>query len=381
MNHKRWFSPSTLIVVFTVLMCGCLAGPAPAQLNNSHVQSLIEATRISGPLSFGGEAVPLNETDVKERLERELLIILNDSDTVILWLKRANRYFPYLESALRTRALPDDLKYLVIAESSLKPTALSSKGAAGFWQFMESTAKKYQLQVNSAVDERRHFLLATDAALKYLKDLFSLFGSWTLAAAAYNMGEEALKTEMLLQKESNYYHLFLNEETQRYVFRILAAKMILSNPEKYGYRLTGSDLYEPLSYDIVEITADQPVPIYVIAKAANTYFKVIKDLNPHIKNYSLPAGKHALMIPGGSSKWFYERFQALYRKWLDDKQNSVYTVQRGDNLSAIAQRFNVSAKAIMVWNNITNPNSLSPGDKIFIFSDPETLKSNTAPPR
>jgi len=379
MNLKRRFLLSTFIVVFALLIFG--RAETRAQSNPSHVQSLIEATRISGPVSFCGEPVPLHETDVKESLEKELLIALNDSDNVILWLKRANRYFPYLENALKTQSMPDDLKYLVIAESSLKPTALSYKGAAGFWQFMESTAKKYQLQVNDAVDERRHFLLATDAALKYLKDLFSLFGSWTLAAAAYNMGEEALKTEMLLQKENNYYHLFLNEETQRYVFRILAAKMILSNPEKYGFSLAGGDLYAPLSYDVVEITIEEPVPIYLIAKAAGTHFKAIKDLNPHIKNYSLPAGKHTLMIPKGSSKWFYERFEALHRKWLDDKKNLVYTVQRGDNLSSIAQRFNVSVKAIILWNQITNPKSLSPGDKLFIFSDPEILKGPAAPPR
>jgi hypothetical protein len=379
MITKKRFWYSIFIVVITLQTFGW--ADASAQSNNSHVQSLIAATRISEPVSFCNEPVPLNERDVKERLERELLIILNDTDNVILWLKRANRYFPYVESALKTQSMPDDLKYLVIVESSLKPTALSYKGAAGFWQFMEGTAKKYQLQINDVVDERRHFLLATDAALKYLKDLFSLFGAWTLAAAAYNMGEEALKTEMLLQKENNYYHLFLNEETQRYVFRILAAKMILSHPEKYGFYLAHDDLYEPLSCDLVEITTEEPVPMHVIAKAANTHFKAIKDLNPHIKNYSLPAGKHTLMIPKGSSKWFYERFEALHRKWLDDKKNSVYTVQRGDNLSSIAQRFNVSAKAIMIWNQITNPKSLTPGDKLVIFSDPDILKGNPAPPR
>lgn len=348
---------------------------------NSHVQSLIEAGRLSGPLTFCDEPVPVNEPDVKERLERELLITLNDSDSVILWLKRANRYFPHLESSLKANALPQDLKYLVVAESSLKPTALSAKGASGFWQFMEGTAKKYHLQVNPSVDERRNFSLATDAALKYLKDLYTLFSSWTLAAAAYNMGEEALKTEMLLQKENNYYHLFLNDETQRYVFRILAVKMILSNPEKYGFRLTEKDLYPPVSYDIVEITTDEPVPIYLVAQAALTHFKAIKDLNPHIKNYQLPAGRHILMIPKGSSKWFYDRFEALRRKWVDDKSKSVYVVQKGDTLSSIAQRFNVSAKVVMIWNSISDPKSLSPGDKLFIFSDPSLLKETAAPPR
>ncbi len=120
-----------------------------------------------------------------------------------------------------------------------------------------------------------------------MKDLYAIFGSWTLAAAAYNMGEDGLKTEMLMQKVNNYYKLYLNQETQRYVFKILAAKMILSSPEKYGFYLTEDDLYKPIQFDHVEITVNKPVPIYLIAQAANTYFKVIKDLNPHINNYYL----------------------------------------------------------------------------------------------
>jgi LysM repeat protein len=192
------------------------------------------------------------------------------------------------------------------------------------------------------------------------------------------MGEEGLKTEMLVQKVNNYYQLYLNQETQRYVFRILAAKVILSNPEKYGYYLTEEDLYKPVQFDRIEITANQPVPMYIIAQAANTYFKVIKDLNPHIKNYYLPAGKYNLLVPKGAASGFSERYENLLTQWLDEKLKSVYTVKKGDNLSAIAKRFNVSVKAIMIWNGISSAKEVSSGDKLFIFSNTIFKPENNA---
>jgi membrane-bound lytic murein transglycosylase D len=343
-------------------------GEAQTGWHPSVGQSLINALKISEPLTFCNEPVPLGDQDVKERLERELLLALDNSDDVILWLKRANRYFPHIEKVLKNNSLPDDLKYIVIAESSLKPLVSSNKGAVGFWQFIESTGNKYGMKINNDIDERRNFFISTEKATAYLHDLHALFDSWTLAAAAYNMGEEGLKTEMLVQKVNNYYQLYLNQETQRYIFRILAAKIILSNPEKYGYYLTEEDLYKPVQFDRVEISANQPVPLYIIAQAANTYFKVIKDLNSHIKNYYLPAGKYDLLVPKGAASGFSERYENLLKQWLDEKEKSVYTVKKGDNLSTIAKRFNVSVKAIMIWNGISNAKNVSSGDKLCIFS-------------
>jgi len=189
------------------------------------------------------------------------------------------------------------------------------------------------------------------------------------------MGEEGLKTEMMVQKVSNYYQLDLYQETQRYIFRLLAAKIIISNPEKYGYSLTPDDLYKPIQFDRVEISANQPVPLYIIAQAAKTYFKVIKDLNPHIKNYYLPAGKYELMVPQGVAMGFSERYENLLSQWLAERNEYVYIVQKGDNLSTIAERFNVPVKAIMIWNDITNGKKVLPGNKLFIFSD--KLKKET----
>ncbi len=374
MNHL--FRISGLILI-TIVIAG-FAGTTEAQTGREHPSSLalLKALKIKEPLTFCNEPVPLKEADIRERMERELLLQLDDSAGVILWLKRANRYFPHIEKALRDNSLPDDLKYIVIAESALKPLATSYRGAVGFWQFIESTGNRYGMKTNRNIDERRNLAISTDAAIQYLKDLYGLFGSWTLAAAAYNMGEEGLKTEMLLQKESNYYRLYLNDETSRYVFRILAAKLILADPKKYGFNLNKEDLYNPILSDRVEINADDPVPIHIIAAAANTYFKVIKDMNPHIKNYYLPAGNHSILIPQNTASGFYGKYETLLKNWLAEKNISVYTVKKGENLSSIAKHFNVSVKAIMIWNDIANGKTVLPGKKLYIFSNPNSHKQD-----
>jgi hypothetical protein len=366
MKYSYW--ALNVILFVTIIIASACAGTAQITAQKSVGQALIEAIKINEPLTFCNEPVPLSEADIKERLEREILLSLDNSDDVILWLKRANRYFPHIEKVLKDKSLPDDLKYIVIAESALKPHAASNKGAVGYWQFIESTGIKYGMEISKDIDERRNLISSTEAATNYLKDLYALFGSWTLAAAAYNMGEEGLKTELLIQKVNNYYQLYLNQETQRYIFRILAAKIIMSNPEKYGYDLAREDLYHAVQFDRVEITVREAVPLYIIAQAAKTYFKVIKDLNPQFKSYYLPAGKYKLMLPRGAAMGFSERLENIMSQWLAEKKERIYIVKKGDNLSNIAARFNVSVKAIMIWNGITSGKKIALGDKLFIFS-------------
>ena len=369
---KKFFPESDkTCLLFLVLLSIVCASTVQAQSKAplSVGQTILESIRMIEPLSFCGEPVPLREPEIKERLERELLISLDNSDDIILWIKRANRYFPHIEKVLKEQSMPDDLKYITIAESSLRPLAFSNKGAAGYWQFIEGTGIRYGLSINSDIDERRNFYKATPAALKYLSDLYSLFGSWTLAAAAYNMGEDGLKSEILVQQVDNYYKLDLYQETQRYVFRILAAKIIMSNPSRFGYVLSKEDLYLPRQFDKVEITASQPVPLHIIAQAANTYFKVIKELNPHIKNYHLPAGTYELGIPKGAAAGFRERYDKLIKEWLSRKKDFVYSVKKGDNLSSVAARFNVPLRALMIWNGISNGKRIVPGDKLYIYSE------------
>lgn len=347
------------------------------QNGTSDGQALVNALKIEPPPSFCSETVPLNEAEVKERLEREFLYALDNKDQVILWLKRANRFFPHIEQVLQKNAVPDDLKYIAIAESALKPLATSNKGAVGHWQFIEGTGSRYGMKINSDIDERRDFYKSTEAAAAYLKNLYALFGSWTLAAAAYNMGEEGLKAEMLVQKVNNYYQLYLPQETQRYVFRILSAKIIMSNPRKYGFSLAKEDLYQPLQFDQLEITSNESVPISLVARAANTYFKVIKDLNPQLKKYYLPAGKHQILIPKGSAAGFDKRYENLLLQWQNEKKENVYIIKKGDKLSTIAARFGVPMKAIVIWNGITFNKKMVPGDKLFIFSSNFNPENNT----
>ena len=332
----------------------------------------MSAYRISVPLDFCGEAVPLDHPDVRERMERELLISAWNNPQVVLWIKRSGRYMPYIEKMLKENRMPDDLKYVTIAESALRNHAGSSKGAKGVWQFMEGTGMQYHLKVDDDFDERRSFFAATRAALNYLKDLYAMFGSWTLAVAAYNMGESGLQSEMLIQKVNNYYQLYLPLETQQYVFRILSAKMILSNPGRYGFHLSEQDLYSPHSVEQVEISCPQDTPVQIIAQTAKTYFKVIKDLNPEIRGYYLPAGHHILFVPKGAAEGFQTRFEGLISQWLADRKANVYIVKKGDNLSSLSERFKVPIQAILAWNRITMKDKLNPGDRLIIF--PNALK-------
>ncbi len=360
----------SIIIVILIFFTGSAFAAEESHLKPalSIGQELVNALKIDKPLTFCNEIVPLNDVEIKERLERELLYVMEHHGEVISWLKRANRFFPHIEEVLKKKSLPDDLKYITIAESALRPLATSNKGAVGYWQFIEPTGTRYGMEIDANIDERRNFFLSTDAALAYLKDLYVLFGSWTLAAAAYNMGEEGLKAEMLMQRVDNYYQLYLSQETQRYVFRILAAKIIMSNPKKFGYYLSREDLYQPLQLDEVEIVCNQPVPIHVVAQAAKTYFKVIKDINPHIKGYYIPAGKRKILLPQGAAKGFTERYNEILDQWKTEKRESTYVIKKGDSLTAIASHFRVPVKAIMMWNGFSPGKKITPGERLFIFS-------------
>ncbi|MGB5746163.1 MAG: transglycosylase SLT domain-containing protein [Desulfobacterales bacterium] len=339
----------------------------PAAINQ--FSDLISKVRISGPLDFCGEAVELESQDVRERLEKELLLTLWDRPQIALWIKRSSRYLPIIEEMLREHDMPQDLKYVAIIESALRPHAGSRKGAIGFWQFMEATGLKYKLAINSEKDQRRNIFYSTQAAITYFKELYDLLGSWTLSAAAYNMGEQGLQSEILAQKTDNYYHLYLPLETQRYVFRIISAKMILSEPDTYGFRYTPEDLYPPLQFDRIKLHCFQETPISVIAQTANTDFKVIKDLNPEIRGHFLTAGSHRILIPKGAAEGFQERFKSLVDQWEAEKKERVYVVKEGDNLSTISERFNVPLPALIIWNRLKKNNHIYPGDRLVIYPE------------
>lgn len=341
----------------------------PYTLEPPSSSSMIKLINTTGPLDFCGEPVPLDNPEVRERLEKEFLVALWNRPQVILWMKRSGRYMPYIEEMLKQNNMPMDLKYMAIIESSLTSHLISSKGARGSWQFMEGTGKKYGLKIDSEVDERRNFFSSTRAAINYLKKLHEKFSSWTLAAAAYNMGEEGLKTEMLLQNTNNYYYLYLPMETQQYIFRAISAKEILSNPERYGFKLSKEDIYPPLQFDRVELVCDQETPVYIVAEAARTYFKVIKDLNPEIRGHYLAKGKYDIMVPRGAAPGFQARYEGLVKKWLAERKEHVYVVKKGENLSSIASDFDVPLPALLIWNNLGSKKQVKPGDRLLIFPE------------
>lgn len=230
---------------------------------------------------FSGEAVPLDKWDIAEKFDRELLVNSYWHSNTLLAIKRASRWFPVIEPILKAQGIPDDFKYLAMVESNFTH-ASSPAGAVGFWQFLSETATQYGLEVNDEVDERYHVEKSTLAACKYFKDAYARFGSWTMVAASYNMGMQGLKNQVERQKQSNYYSLLLNEETSRYVFRILSMKEIVNHADQYGFVIRPSDNYGSLDYTTVTINA--PILDFaVFAQENNITYKDLKLYNPWLR--------------------------------------------------------------------------------------------------
>jgi membrane-bound lytic murein transglycosylase D len=229
-------------------------------------------------LVFAGEAMPIHIPDVKERMDRELLVNTYWQSNGLLMLKRANKTFPIIEPILKAQGVPDDFKYLALAESGLL-NVTSPSGAKGVWQILEGTAKELDLEVNNNVDERLNLELATVAACKHLKESKEKFGSWTLAAAAYNRGPNGIERDIERQKSSNYYDLYLNTETSRYIFRILAMKEIINSPSKYGFYIGEGDLYAPTTTSKIKVDSNiTDLAEFALSQKIN--YKTLKLFNP-----------------------------------------------------------------------------------------------------
>ncbi len=235
---------------------------------------------------FCGERVPIEFFDVREALDRELIVNTYRHSSTIMYIKRANRYFPRIELLLEEYGLPDDMKYLCIAESGLMHV-VSPAGAAGFWQFLRNTAIEHGLEVNNFVDERYHHQYSLKAAAVYLQNAYKRFGTWSLAAAAYNMGNVGLRNQINTQKVDSYWDLHLNPETARYVYRIIALKIILSNPEKYGFYIPEEHLYNELeTFQVVVDTSIKNLTVFAMLHGTN--YKMLRYFNPWIRGNSLP---------------------------------------------------------------------------------------------
>jgi len=274
-----------------------------AVLNDSIEKNVAKEYRISSigipeDLNFAGEIVPQDDPEIMERIDREFLVNTYWQSNALLLMKRANKYFPIIEPILAKNGIPDDFKYLAVAESGLT-NVVSPAGATGFWQIMKETGKEYGLEVNANIDERYHLEKSTEVACTYLNRWKDTYGSWTLTAAAYNAGPGGINRYMKIQEVDDYYDLLLVEETGRYVFRIMAIKEILSHPEKYGFHLEQEDLYTAVPTFNVEVS--EPITSFTdFSKKYEINYKILKRHNPWLREPHLNntyGKKYTIEIP------------------------------------------------------------------------------------
>ena len=324
----KTLSLSILTIAFAFVLIYLFTGSTNEEaISEAKIESFKEgykvfALQLPKAATFANESVPTELIDVQEKFDRELHVNTYWQSQTILFIKRSNRWFPTIEKILAEEGVPEDFKYLSLIESGFQQV-VSPAGATGYWQLMKSAAKENGLEVNGAIDERYHIEKSTYAACAYLKKAKERFGSWTLAAASYNMGMAGLAKQMERQKATNYYDLVLNEETSRYVFRILAAKTILSNPTDFGFTFTSSDLYQPFQYEEVVVTKTiDDLATFSFEHGIN--YKALKYLNPWLRDRFLPnaSGKeYRLKIPT----------KALSIVLVNDKEQVItFTRENGD---------------------------------------------------
>lgn len=252
----------------------------------SEVPYCVTSPIVPQQITFAGQTIDLLRYDHRERMDRELMAFTYMHSTTMLTIKRANRYFPIIEPILKAHGIPDDFKYLAVIESSLNPLARSAAGACGMWQFMPVTGREHGLEVNANVDERYHIEKETKAACRYLKEAYERFGNWLCVAAAYNAGQGRIAQQMEKQLENRAIDLWLVEETSRYMFRLLAAKAVVSQPQRYGFLLKRSQLYPPIPY--TEVTTQTGIAnLAQFAKKNGISYAQLKDANPWLRENSL----------------------------------------------------------------------------------------------
>jgi hypothetical protein len=285
MSKSSRFLSLTVLLFSTILLLNGIGKNESAKEIFTHESYKIKAIKLPKNLNLAGERVPIEKNDIKERMDRELLVNTYWQSNGLLLIKRANKYFPILEPLLKKYGLPDDFKFLALAESAFTDET-SSAGAAGIWHFMKRTGKEYGLEINNNVDERYHIEKSTKVAAAYLKKSKERFNSWTLAAAAYNAGNYGIHKQLEKQQVDNYYDALLANETERYVFRIIALKEVISNPKKYGFLLDNEDLYTFPKTKIVKV--DTVISnISLFAKKFGITYKELKIHNPWLRENKL----------------------------------------------------------------------------------------------
>ncbi|MDR2806006.1 MAG: lytic transglycosylase domain-containing protein [Dysgonamonadaceae bacterium] len=293
MSKKNHYFIAFWCIAGLIPLAICLSGSTEPE-NQADNSSITGSSIISVPLpsqvSFCGQTIALKRLDMRERFDREINAMAYLHSTTLLYIKRANRYFPVIEPLLKKHNVPDDFKYLCVIESGLDTRAVSPAQAAGLWQFMEQTAKRYGLEIRDGVDERYHIEKATEAACRYFLDAYQLYGDWATVAAAYNAGIARISSFLRQQQAESAFDLWLTPETSRYIFRILAAKEIISHPKKYGFNLKKEDLYPPVEVDWVEVQSNIP-RLAVFAQQHGLNYMQLKEYNVWLRDTALAIPK------------------------------------------------------------------------------------------
>lgn len=339
-------------------------------------------------MNFAGEPVPMNHLGIRENLEQEMLVNIYWQSQTMLALKRANRYFPEIEKILKKNGVPDDFKYLALAESGFTYKT-SPAGAAGFWQILKSTALANGLEVGKEIDERYNLEKSTEAACTYFKQAYEEFHNWTLVAASYNMGMGGVAKAIAFQKQANYYDLGLNTETSRYIYRILALKEIVSNPAKFGFYVKPSELY-PL-IPTLQVNVDSSITnLADFAISMHVNYRILKILNPWLLSSSLPNPEKetytislpktdATFVDLGENIVYNDTTAAKVSQCLMDTSAKVqnlcsskiivHFVKQDETIETIAKKYNVSAEQVRSWNSLSDTSSLRTNDEIILFKD------------
>ena len=329
------------------------------------------APAIPAHLEFAGEKLPLEDFEVKERFDKEILVNTYWQSQTFLILKKTNRFFPQIEVLLKANGIPEDFKYLALAESGLS-NVVSPAGASGFWQFMEETGKKYGLEINDEVDERYDLDKSTLAACRYLNDSYRQFKNWTLVAASYNMGPAGVRKQLEAQGVSSYYDLYLNTETSRYLLRIMAMKEICENPGKYGYFYKKEDLYAPIPIELVKVdSAIGNWPVFALKQGTN--YKMLKTLNPWIRS-SYMKNKHNktyyVSIPKVRGNKRPESELKSMMETVKPGTDTVFfhIVKFGENMQTISTKYKVKVQEVLDWNGLKS-STLKAGQRIKIVKE------------
>jgi LysM repeat protein len=388
---KRWYKhlfavPALMLLVILIKLFNFSTEDVSDEDYRSYFASNYKVFGITIPkdINFCGEQIPIKDFTVYEALERELLVNTYWQSQTVLLHKRASRWFPIIEPILKQNGVPDDMKYIALAESGLT-NAVSPQKATGFWQIMKATGDHYGLEMSDEVDERYNVEKATQAACEVLLDAYKRYGNWTMAAASYNLGMGGIDKAIAKQKTDSYYSLFLNEETARYVYRIVALKEIISRPKAYGYHLRKQDLYPPIP--VKKITVDSSISdLTSFAIANGTTYKILKTLNPWLlgskltnttgKKYTiqLPAQGAALygleddvLPPNSMTVTDTSKYVTAAEIAADSASRSViYTVAQGDSWQSISEKFGITKEYILEFNKRDESKEPVAGEEIAI---------------